>query len=720
MKNARRKAMDNRTLIIYAEEFTERYKNANDKYAREAACLELQFSQALLPMRDGDMLAGRIKELPIGILPQVSCGVGYYIDEERFVAMSADRELSEVERRKAEELLSFWKEENTRAKLIREYPSEWLDIFVHNVPYDTPTSAFGLYRISGIHMDPARLLENGIGGLVELVRSKSESSPQFYAGLEAALFLMRDVCLRYAREAEACGRGDVAENLRAVSWEKPRNMWQAMQLSYLLVTLSGAWNYGRMDKYLGDYLANDLESGVLTEETALELIMNLWSLLEERNNYFDSRVILGGKDRGKGSDEFAMLAMEATRRRKGIVPQLTLRCYSGMDVRLYDKALEVIGEGTTFPMLYNDDVNVPAVANAFDVDLETAQDYVPFGCGEYVLYNKSIGTPSGTLNMLHTLNESVYGSHAEVFRKAETFEEFYQGYLRRIKEIVTCLAAQEKLEYDVCGRECPFLFFSLAFEDCIERGKAVLEGGLRHLGGTVETYGNVNTADSLTAIKQLVFEKKAVSKDELASALIKDFVGYEILRTKLLDEPKYGNDDEEADSVLVKMHSDVCNIIRDSASEAGLDSYLAVVINNELNTTFGEATGASADGRHANTYMANANNPTGGMDKNGITAMLNSLVKPDISVHAGAVQNMRFSREMFGSMLPKLKGLLRAYFENGGAQTMITVLSRGDLEAALVEPEKYQSLVVRVGGFSARFIDLQKSVQRELISRTLY
>ena len=139
-----------------------------------------------------------------------------------------------------------------------------------------------------------------------------------------------------------------------------------------------------------------------------------------------------------------------------------------------------------------------------------------------------------------------------------------------------------------------------------------------------------------------------------------------------------------------------------------------------MNTTFGLTTGASADGRMGYTFMANANNPTGGMDKNGVTAMLNSLVKLTPALHAGSVQNMRFSREMFTRLLPKTKGLLKAYFKNGGAQTMITVLNRGDLEKAMVEPEKYQNLIVRVGGFSARFVELSKDDQKELLSRTTY
>ncbi|WP_394921763.1 glycine radical domain-containing protein [uncultured Robinsoniella sp.] len=139
-----------------------------------------------------------------------------------------------------------------------------------------------------------------------------------------------------------------------------------------------------------------------------------------------------------------------------------------------------------------------------------------------------------------------------------------------------------------------------------------------------------------------------------------------------------------------------------------------------MNTTFGLTTGASADGRLAFTYMANANNPTGGMDKNGITALLSSLVKLRPEKHAGSVQNMKFSKDMFGGLRAKTESLLAAYFAGGGTQTMITVQNREDLENALANPEHYQNLIVRVGGFSARFVDLSRAIQQELISRTLY
>lgn len=713
-------AVTGKALLIYAAEFTRRYRTAPNIYAREADCLRWQFAHSLQAMQAGDLVAGRMVRLPVGVRPQELWGVGYYADEEALRQLTCDATLTPDEQAQAAALLAYWEIENTRRQISTAYPDGWLDIFVHNTPYYVPAAAHGLYRISGIQMDPTRLLTLGVDGLHALCEEKKAVNPPFYSGLMQALDILSEVCLRYADEAAALGDTALSADLTHVAHRPAATFPQAMQLSYLFYVLSGTWNYGRMDQYLGAYLAADLEAGRINEAEALRWIEDLWCRLEERNDYFDSRVILGGADRPEGADAFALLAMEATRRRKGIVPQLTLRLYEGMNPRLYEAALDTIGEGTTYPMLYNDAVNIPAVTDAFGVDRDTAQRYVPYGCGEYVLYNQSIGTPSGTINTLFVLGEAMYGKNADHFLDAPDFESFYAAYLQDVEKIVTCLSLQEKLEYDVVGRQCPFLYYSLLFDDCMERGKAVFEGGLRHLGGTIENYGNVNTADALTAVKAVVYDQQLVTAQELSAALASNFAGNERLRQLLLSQPKYGNDHPDADGMFARLHRDVCTRIRDCAPAAGLDSYLAVIINNELNAVFGQGTGASADGRRAGEYMANGNNPMSGRDTCGVTAMLNSLVKPDTHVHAGAVQNMRFSREMFTTLRPRLKDLLRTYFEKGGAQAMITVLSRGDLEAALAQPEKYRHLIVRVGGFSARFVDLNPVVQKELIARTLY
>lgn len=715
--------------------FTKAYQeNSNNKYMREARCLAVQYSYLMLPVRPQDLFAGRKTELPIGFFPQNSYGtVGYYCDRSSLEEMKKDSSLSGKEQESIDFLLDFWKGKTTNEKIFAKYTAEQRQLLSHGDFNTESGTAWPLYRMSGAQMNPEKLLTKGILGLIADIEKKRSLHPDFYDSIKDALLLLQSLCLQYEEELkDECKKcrdtersyalSQMAENMHHIAFHKPDTFWQAAQLCYLFYLLSGTYNYGRMDEYLGSYYTHDIDNGIITEPFALTLLISLWELIIERNNKFDGRIILGGKDRKNllDADRFALAAMEASRQTKDVLPQLTLRCYEGMNKAVYEKALAVIGEGTTYPMLYNDEVNIPAVSNAFNLPKERACEYVPFGCGEYVIYNKSFGTPSGAINFLHGLNTMIYKEEHNYLTECSDFESFYTSYMQKMQHIIELLALQERQEYDVCAEDAPYLYFSILFDDCLERGEAVFEGGVRFLGGTLEGYGNTNTSDSLTAIKKLVYDEKKITPLQLTEALTNNFKGYEEIRSLLLSAPKYGNDDETADAMAVRFHEDICRIIRDCSRKAKLHSYLMVVINNHMNTTFGLTTGASADGRYAYTYMANANNPTGGMDKNGITALLNSLVKLRPHLHAGSVQNMRFSREMFTKLLPKTKGLLSAYFKNGGAQTMITVLNRGDLERAMVEPEKYQNLIVRVGGFSARFVELSKDDQKELLSRTLY
>jgi pyruvate-formate lyase len=306
------------------------------------------------------------------------------------------------------------------------------------------------------------------------------------------------------------------------------------------------------------------------------------------------------------------------------------------------------------------------------------------------------------------------------FEDLATFEALWTAYTQQVEHFVRLLAEQEVLEYQVAGEQAAFLYLSLLYDDCLARGRALFSGGIRYLGGTIETYGNTNTADSLTAIKQLVYDERRITKQELLDALDADFEGYEALRRQLLDAPKYGNDDDVADRMLLAVHEHVCRYVRSQRERLPLHTYQVVIINNSANTLMGHGTAASADGRRAGTPMNNGNAPSGGCDRKGVTAMLNSIVKPDPAIHAGAVQNLKFSRELFTTRREALEALLDTYFDRGGAQAMITVVSRGELEAALREPEKYRHVFVRVGGFSARFVDLPRDVQMDILNRTLY
>jgi pyruvate-formate lyase len=264
------------------------------------------------------------------------------------------------------------------------------------------------------------------------------------------------------------------------------------------------------------------------------------------------------------------------------------------------------------------------------------------------------------------------------------------------------------------------LMTSMLTYDCIDRAKALLDGGVRYLQGTYETYGNITLADSLTAIKKLVYDEERLTLRELVDILDKDFDGAEDIRRELLACPKFGNGDDTADQMAQIVNEHVFKFTAAQAEKNDLASYLVVMINNDANSVLGKKTLASADGRRAFTYMSNGNGPTAGMDQSGITAMIRSMASTDMSLTAGTAQNIKLSRELFFKNRDAINNLIDAAYELGILSLSISVMDKGDMEKALIHPEEYQNLFVRVGGFSARFIELDPETQRDMFNRTLY
>jgi pyruvate-formate lyase len=489
-----------------------------------------------------------------------------------------------------------------------------------------------------------------------------------------------------------------------------------------------------MDDYLGDLLVNDLKAKRLTEREAIDFIRSHYRLIEARKTTVNGRVIVGGRGRRQpaNADVYCRLAIQAVQENQDTEPQFTLRIYQGMDQAIYQQALDAIGTGITYPILYNDDVNIPAVMHSMQVSEQDAEQYVPFGCGEFVLSGRSVGTPNTCMNVLKILNIALSGgvdfwdgknkSGGVALKTPEQitcFDDVLSNYKNLLDYYIDITAKAQASSYSVMNQQVGFLLTSLLTSDCIAREKTLLNGGAYRLGGTNETYGNTNASDSLAAIKKVIFEQQKYPYSTLIDALKMDFVGHEKLRTELINAPKFGNDDSYADEIAVLMHQYICNGVRDAAIKVGLDSYLVVIINNQVNTEWGRATSASADGRKRGVYMSNANNPQSGADKNGPTAMLNSLAKLEAKYHAGSVQNIKFSKTLFNTRRPLVSALMEGFFEQGGPQLMVSVVGKGELEAAYQHPENYPNLIVRVGGFSARFVNLDRDVQLEILNRTL-
>ena len=594
-------------------------------------------------------------------------------------------------------------------------------------------------------MDLDSLIRLGLPGLTEKIRTaeKTNGRSTFYEALLITVDTLKGACRYYEQqaiamslEADEADKGrllTMAANLSWIQHHAPATFAQGLQLFWIYAVSSELMNYGRMDVYLGDLYAADLEAGRLDEEGAIEYLMSLYRHFVRLNKVHDTRVIIGGKGRRneKNADQLAMVIMEVSRRMKEVVPQLTLRYYTGMDERIFDKALEVNAEGCTFPIIYSDDTNIPAVMKGYGVTEEEAEQYLPFGCGEYVLEGLSVGTPNNGVNLLKALELTLHhgmdmyhncqmGTDPGTLEAFDTFDKLWEAYCSEVDPAAEQLAFHKKFNYDVAGEQAGFLFISLLMNDCIARNQALLSGGVRYLNAASEIFGIISVADSFTAIKKLVYDEKRFTLLQLVSMLDCNFEGFEKERKMLQDAPKYGNDIAEADEMAVKVFHHIAEVTAKAGEKAGLNKYRIVSVNNSMSAEWGTYCMASACGRKNGAPLSNGNGPSIGADKNGITALLNSMSRFDPSLHAGVINNVRFSKEMFASNYDKIKMVLRTFYKNQGVQTNIGAVGKEDLQNAMIHPENYQNLIVRIGGFSARFVELNPIVQNEILLRTTY
>ncbi|MCX6309294.1 MAG: hypothetical protein NTY32_10860, partial [Bacteroidia bacterium] len=597
--------------------FTEAYRNnSNAPIAiREAKCHQAQFPAVLSEIQDKDRLAGRTFWGWVGFSPHNAPGgaaYGYFCHEQKIIEAIERGNIPIEQRDGVHEMLHFWKKETSKAKVEAAFTEKMLPVLfrdeIVSLPYNfKPLIANPIYRMAGVFVDYEKLVRLGIPGLMTEIteyRDKSKASGgdyQLYEGMLMALEVFITSCHHYEKQAieKAHAATDqkrkkellqLARVLNHNALYKPESFYEALQLSWLYTLICGSLELGRVDVYLGDFYVYDLDNGIITEEEALSLMHSYWRLINELFRDVDGRVIIGGLGRRneENADRFALLVLETMRTYgKAILPQTTLRFYEGMNPELMDKSLTLIGEGHTFPLLYNDDVLVPGVAAAHDVPLAAAEQYMPLGCGEIVIDHQGFGTPSGSLNVLKALEVTLrngvdpisgkrLGLPTGDLKEFKTFDEFFDAFKKQLTFFIEILADHEDLEYVESGKQAPYLFLSMLYDDCIARGKGIFSGGIKYLGGSLESFGSVNAADSLTAIKKMVFDQKKIAPERLLEALDHNFVGYEKEHKLLKECPKYGNDDTYADDVMVQLHDFMCHTIRDQRERTNLDWYLNV------------------------------------------------------------------------------------------------------------------------------------------------
>lgn len=724
------------------EAYTKAYQDSEreDKATREINCLKIIYPTMFRSIEDTDLIAGRLDFLPIGFGSVTSVGgVGHYCV---FHKLRAFKELlsTEEERARVDKLYDFWQDHDTKALYCQDILNETTTGRFIDCKYPFMATA----RLSGMMLDYQKLMKLGINGLIELL-DKQGHNAFINASIEAMKLLKKVIERQKQLVINAMSKTNsvnrkaelslMYDSLDYIKENKPKTFHQALQLFWIYALCAGVINYGRMDIVLGPYLKDDIDHNRITEDDAYRYLKSLWLMIENRRTTVNGRIIVGGvgRENVEACDMFARICLKVCKDTRYVEPQFTLRLCNDTPEDIKDMAYECIASGATYPTLYNDEVNVPAVEYAMRVDRKIAEQYIPFGCGEFVIQGKSVGTPNTLLNLTKILQlalnegydpmDNIYkAGHVRVkpLNEFNTFDDFYNQYKELLDYYFELSVEAQLHSYEVMNEEVSFLFTSILMDDCIGRGKALLDGGVEILGGTNETYGNINSSDALYTIKTLVYDQKKYTLEQLNEAALNDFVGFEQIHKDILDLPKYGNDDYACDEMANDLYEYVAKGIRQKGIDNKMGYYLIVISNNQTNTDWGHQTAASLDGRKSGVYMNPANNPQGGAAKSGPTAVLNSLAKFRAKYHGGSVQNIKFTPRMMHEDKEKVKMLFKTYFKKGGCQLMVTVVDHGVLEDAQKHPENYPDLIVRVAGYSAVFVNLTPDIQAELLSRALY
>ena len=597
--------------------------------------------------------------------------------------------------------------------------------------------------------------------------------------------------------AANCAR--VPEHGAATFHEACQSFWFVQQL--LQLESSGhSISPGRFDQYMYPYYKKDLEAGRLTRESAQELIDCIWVKLNDLNKCRDAasaegfagyslfqNLIVGGQDK-EGLDvtnDLSFMCITASKHVFLPQPSLSIRVWNKSPHELLLKAADLTRTGIGLPAYYNDEVIIPSLLSR-GLTLEDARDYNIIGCVEPQKAGKTEGWHDAAFyNMCRPL-ELVFSNGWDKGEKISietgaveemtTFEEFYDAYKKQMDYNISLLVNADNAIDVAHATRCPLPYLSCMVDDCIKRGKTVQEGGAVYNFTGPQGFGIANMADSLYAIKKLVFDEKkvtlaeykralamnygqgfdAVSAGEIVTEILKEIRNnlpetdrngmtldeariadmiaavmnaelpeeekkrYKDLRAMIDEVPKFGNDNEEVDMFARDVAYTYTKPLLKYRNPRG-GQFQAGLYPVSANVPLGAQTGATPDGRLAHTPVADGVSPSAGKDVYGPTAAANSVSKLD---HGIASNGTLFNQKFHPTALSGEKGLenfvalIRSYFDQKGSHMQFNVVDRETLLDAQAHPEKYAHLVVRVAGYSALFTTLSKSLQDDIIRRT--
>jgi formate C-acetyltransferase len=536
------------------------------------------------------------------------------------------------------------------------------------------------------------------------------------AGLRAAHARALEA-LRAQAPADAARRAvwwRLVTALERVPWAPARDFYEALVAANWLYYLDGCDNLGRFDQDLGPYYQADLEAGCMTEAEAVALVGRLWANVDANTGW---DVALGGAtpDGRDLSNRLTRVCLIAARGRRR--PSLALRLAPSTPETIWQAALDTIATGCGLPALYNESLYHAAIAEAhLNVAPADLPNYAFGGCTELMVHGCSnVGSLDGGFNLPLILSRTLRAHLAT----APTFEALWEAFQADIAADVVRMAHDVSAAQADHARHQPQPIRTLLVDDCLEAAAEFNAGGARYNWSVINVGGLGNVADSLAAVREVVFERGEVDGATLWRALEADFDGYEALRQRLERCPRYGNDDPAADGLARAVAERVFTELRRYAPWRG-GRFIPGCLMFVTYAQAGEAVMATPDGRRAGAPIADSIGAVAGRDRRGPTALIRSVASlPQHLAPGTLVTNFRFAPAMFqGEGRDRLIELIRAYFRLGGLQMQITVVDQATLRAAVAEPERYGDLIVRIGGYSEYWRNLTPALRETVLARS--
>ncbi len=669
-----------------------------------------------------------------------------------------------------EEIIPYWKGQSIRDKIFDAVSEEWKVAFEAGV-----FTEFMEQRAPGHTVLDGKIYKKGFLQFKEEIQ-KSIENLDFFNDLEAydkreelrAMNIAADALILFARrhaekakqlatkEKNAARKKElkrIEEVCTHVPANLPRNFQEALQYYWfvhlgVITELNGwdAFNPGKLDQHLYPFYKKGLGEGSLTREKARELLQAFWIKFnnqpappkvgvtaQESNTYTDFAQINTGGVKPDGTDavnELSFLILDVIAEMRIVQPSPSVHISKKTPDAFLKRALKILKTGFGQPSIFNTDAVVQELIRQGKSVID-ARNGGTSGCVETGAFGKENYTLTGYFNIPKvleiTLNNGVdprtgkkIGLETGDPSRFRSYEELFDAFAKQINHFIDIKIIGNNIIERLYAAYIPAVFLSLLIDDCIAKGKDYHNGGPRYNTTYIQGVGMGSITDSLASIKSNVFDKKYISMRTLHKALKADFKGYEKLQQRFMNKtPKYGNDDDYADSIMRSVFEVYYHAINGRPNTKG-GKYAINLLPTTVHVYFGSVIGASPDGRKAAEPLSEGISPVQGSDRHGPTAVLKSVAKMDHVRTGGTLLNQKFTPQLMATDegIDKVAYLIRSYFKMDGHHIQLNVVSAETLRDAQRHPEKYRDLIVRVAGYSDYFCDLSKGLQDEIIRRT--